>query len=560
MPVYEIVPVSSLEKIFPDSDPSACEPIDVVQGLAGETVSFQLAYRVRRTDAAPRIEDTTARVEVTGALAERVRLRAVRAVPVEFAAYPHSDDAFISHDPGLYPDLLQDTDGLVGGVPGLWRSLWVDVELPDMAEAAALGDSVLSFAFVPLGEGERTHVDVTVRRIPAALPEQTLMHTEWLHADCLAQYYGVPVFSEEHWRILENFIALAVRRGVTMIYTPLFTPPLDTVVGGERPTTQLVGVERHGDDWSFDFALFERWVAMCRRCGVRWFEMSHLFTQWGAAHSPKVVARVDGVERRVFGWDTDATDPREAYAAFLAAFLPALDRELKALGIAGDTVFHISDEPSADNLDTYLKAKAIVAPYLKDYRVMDALSHIEFYQSGACEHPVPAADAIEPFVEAGVEGLWTYYCCAQSRDVPNRFMAMPSWRNRVLGFLLYAYDLAGFLHWGYDFYNTQYSMRPINPYVEPAGPEGFPAGDAFLVYPGRGGLPEESMRGMVLAQAMNDLRACRLLESLRGREFTLALINEGLDESIRFAHHPHSAAWLLDRRRALDEAIAAALA
>lgn len=73
-------------------------------------------------------------------------------------------------------------------------------------------------------------------------------------------------------------------------------------------------------------------------------------------------------------------------------------------------------------------------------------------------------------------------------------------------------------------------------------------------------MPEESIRGMVLAQAMNDLRACRLLESLRGREFTLALINEGLDEPIRFAHHPHSAAWLLDRRRAVDEAIAAALA
>ena len=30
--------------------------------------------------------------------------------------------------------------------------------------------------------------------------------TEWFHADCLASYYRVPVFSKEHWRIIEEFI------------------------------------------------------------------------------------------------------------------------------------------------------------------------------------------------------------------------------------------------------------------------------------------------------------------------------------------------------------------
>ena len=71
-------------------------------------------------------------------------------------------------------------------------------------------------------------------------------------------------------------------------------------------------------------------------------------------------------------------------------------------------MFHVSDEPTADQLGSYLKAKAVVAPYLKDYRIMDALSHVEFYESGACEHPIPADDAIEPFVQAPVPDLWTY--------------------------------------------------------------------------------------------------------------------------------------------------------
>ena len=60
---------------------------------------------------------------------------------------------------------------------------------------------------------------------------------------------------------------------------------------------------------------------------------------------------------------------------------------------------------------------------------------------------------------------------------------------------------------------------------------------------------------MVMEEALNDLRACRLLESLVGRERVLALLNEGLDEPLAFARYPHSAAWLLGRRAAVDAAI-----
>ena len=79
----------------------------------------------------------------------------------------------------------------------------------------------------------------------ARLPAQTLLHTEWFHADCLASYYGVAPLSEEHWRILENFIrAAGEEHGINMLLTPVFTPPLDTAVNGERLTVQLVDVRR----------------------------------------------------------------------------------------------------------------------------------------------------------------------------------------------------------------------------------------------------------------------------------------------------------------------------
>ena len=34
-----------------------------------------------------------------------------------------------------------------------------------------------------------------------------------------------------------------------------------------------------------------------------------------------------------------------------------------------------------------------------------------------------------------------YYCCAQSSLVPNRFFAMESARNRIMGVLMYLYGI-----------------------------------------------------------------------------------------------------------------------
>ena len=41
---------------------------------------------------------------------------------------------------------------------------------------------------------------------------------------------------------------------------------------------------------------------------------------------------------------------------------------------------------------------------------------------------------------------------------------MPGNRTRIIGMQIYRYDLDGFLHWGYNFYNSEYSLYPIDPY------------------------------------------------------------------------------------------------
>lgn len=224
---------------------------------------------------------------------------------------------------------------------------------------------------------------------------------------------------------------------------------------------------------------------MCHRVGVRYFEIAHLFTQWGAAHAPKVMGYRDGVYTRLFGWETDSLS--EEYAEFLKALLPQLTAYLKAQGVYDQCYFHLSDEPNLDNKERYKACRELIAPYLPEERMMDALSDYAFYEEGLVKLPVAADDHIQPFLEHGVDPLWTYYCCGQIKKVSNKFIGQPSSTNRILGAQMFKYDIKGFLQWGYNFWYSDLSRHPINPFQTTDGNCVWPSGDPFCVYPGEDG-------------------------------------------------------------------------
>ncbi len=533
--------LSALEKVFPDEAPRA-EALTAVSGFQGETVSFQAAVFLR-ADAAAR---ASAEVDA-GPCA--VRVRRVEMVPVRGTAFT-PDGNYLRTAPGLYPDPLADADPADLKLrPRQWDCLWIDLTV-----AGGAAEIPVRVRF--RGEKGDLLAEETLRltALPGELPPQRLVHTKWIHTDCLAEYYRVPVFSEEWWRITENYIRAAVSRGINMIYTPVHTPPLDTRIGGERPTVQLTDITVTGGVYAFGFEKLDRWVEMCRRCGAEYFEIAHLFTQWGAHAAPKIMARVDGETKRIFGWDTPATG--EAYREFLGAYLPALRERLEALGIADRCAFHISDEPHGEeNLVSYRAAKEAAAPYLEGCTVMDALSDFAYWREGVVRHPIPSCDHLRPFLEAGIDGLWTYYCCGQGFDVTNTFIAMPSPRTRIVAAQLWKSRIAGLLQWAYNFWFSQGSTRLINPWLETDNDCFGPAGDGYQVYPGADGTPVESVRCMVFFHAMQDLRAYEWLEELGGRECVESLMREELGD-LDWENYPADAACQLRLRERVNREIA----
>ena len=530
----QIKMVSSLEKIFPQSEGNFCE-IDSFSMLIGERTGFQLAINT----------DEPLRFTVEGADTVEISSFNIGFVPSKLSFYEdHDGDIEVSPD-GYYPDVLYPAEnGEIEFVNGGWCSVWFEAD----AKAAGINNIVITLFNEENDEVGKAQISIKV--INAVLPEQELIHTNWFHCDCLATWYGVDAFSEEHWRIIENFMRVGNAHGLNMILTPLFTPPLDTAEGGERPTMQLVDVTVTGkNEYSFGFDKLGRWFETALRSGIKYFELSHLFTQWGARHAPKIVD-VNG--KHLFGWKT-AAGGRE-YVSFLEQFSVALNSYLESNGMKEKCWVHVSDEPNDMQVRPYGKASRLISRLFPDYKTLDALSDFKFYKKGLVKTPVPALNHADKFY-GKVPNLWVYYCCGQYEGTSNRFMAMPSYRNRVLGLQLYKFGCKGFLQWGYNFWYSQHSKRRINPFEETDAGEAFPSGDAFVVYPGENGQPLISLRYKVFYDAFQDLSALKLLESKIGYDETLKLIENRTGEPLGFTNYERGIEAMLSKREAVNMAI-----
>lgn len=533
----ELSVLSSLEKVFYDEKPNAPE-FKGFSMLKNERSSFQTAFCTE--------ENCGVKVEISGALADFTKAYLVKCVPVGTACNKNSDDFFLRKTSGLYPDYLEPINGEFDAEKGKWQSIWFEVS----PCGNCIGNNILEITLVCGENRQSKEIDIEV--IDAELPKQSLIHTCWYHSDCLCNFYGFEALSDDFWQTNERFIKTAVEHGINCILTPLFTPPLDTKVGGERRTVQLVKVYKNGGRYRFDFRNLQKWIDMCKRCNVEYIEFSHLFTQWGAKHAPKIIV-IDskGREKKLFGWETKATGRK--YTEFLRAFASELIDFIDKNGIRNKCFIHISDEPSEKDLKTYRKHADLFAEIFPGFATFDALSDYEFYKTGAVKLPVPCESDIEDFA-GNVPELWTYYCCGQDDDyLPNRFIAMPSLRNRILGFLMYKYNIKGFLQWGYNFYNLQYSVKAVNPFEITDAGGSFPAGDSFVVYPGKDKSPLVSLRLKVFYDGFQDMMALQLLESKIGREKTLALIEN--EQQLKFTSYPRNENWFIETREKINQMI-----
>lgn len=129
---------------------------------------------------------------------------------------------------------------------------------------------------------------------------------------------------------------------------------------------------------------------------------------------------------------------------------------------------------------------------------------------------------------------------------------MPSERVRMLGVLLYRYNVKGFLQWGLNFYNSCQSLARINPYTTTSADMRYQSGDPFILYPAKNGV-YTSIRGRLTHQAISDLNLLRTLEKKIGRDAVVELIDGMAGFTPTFDKFPRGKEYILTlREKALD--------
>ena len=521
--------ISSLEKILATEELVANEITEKTL-LKGQSFSYQIAINSKY--------NTDFKVKINSPIEEYLKLYLVKNIIADTPTLPNDDTDYISKEPCLIPDMLMPLDkenAIINNCSGN-VCLWITAEIPENVQAGKYSVEI-EVSTVNLPTVKKFYKTMNICVIDAVIGNNKTLFTQWFHVDCIADTHQVPIYSEEHWNLIDKYMALANELGINMILTPIITPPVDTAENSARPCTQLVKIENKDGTYHFNFDLLKRWINLAKKNNINYFEMAHLFTQWGLKSAPNIMVTKNGEESYEFGWHTSSKS--DEYKNFLNAFLPQLVDFLENEGIKENCYFHISDEPNIQHLEMYEYAYNLVKPLLGGCKTMDAISDYDFFDKGLIEIPVTASSHIEPFLNNNSGTQWVYYCCVQHDKVGNRFLSMPSYRNRILGLQMYKYNIKGFLHWGYNFYYSQLSVEKIDPYVTTSSKNAFPSGDPFSVYPIYNDATP-SLRAVIFKEALQDIEICRMLEKYIGREKVVAMIDNAAQMNITFDNYPRN--------------------
>jgi hypothetical protein len=529
--------VDSLTKVFP-GDAAGAHRLNAPEFNAARNqhVSIQLALRspaaVRDISA-----DITSLRGTRGEVIDGAVAHAVGLVVVGSHTKNTPDEERIGEAPGWFPDPLWDFP--LALERGRTRSLWATIAIPADAVPG------LYRGAIRLRSGGRLlkQAEFRVRVHAAAVPAQeTLKVTNWVNLTdkTSRQFYGFPQFSDEWWTLVENVGKVMAGHRQNVIYTPLL---------------DLIRATAEGGRLDYDFANFDRWVETFRRAGViGTIEGSHLLDRDGSYDAPLIVHTLQAAGGGVAKMALPPDDPR--VEEFLAGFLGALASHLEQKGWKPIYLQHILDEPHGGEPPYYARFGAIVRRFLPGVSTMDAMDAATMSEElkKNCDVWVPQLgqfdgqmNMIAERIKSGSE-VWFYTCLFPTRRYMNRLIDFPLLKVRLLHWLNFRYGMAGYLHWGWNYWTPE-PVNDTQPVID-ANTELLPAGDAFIVYPDR---ERKSVFSSIRLETMRDgIEDYELLQALSEKDPAAAqrLVQDAVASFTDYVREP--AAFRRIQRRLLE--------
>jgi len=477
--------VSPLEKVFPDTPlPAQPAPQVVVWCARNEYECAQVAVR-----ASENLKGATVRfgpLKHTGGYTlppESHQWNFVGSIPLTKNTPCENESALVRKAPCDMPDVLlpdRQRDIPANSTQAVYLTVFVPADAP---EGRYTGTVVVA------ANGKEASLPVEQNVWPFALPnERHLLVTNWVNWDNIARAHKVELWSEAFYVVFGHYLdnMRSHRQNIAWV-----------------PWSLVKVTEARPGELKFDYAAFDRYVdelhkhAVADRLEILF--VGHFKDGWGGkeiALSRLSVKDAETGKSKTLDFDQG-----------LGLLLGDLERHLDEKGWLQKAMIHVADEPSQSNVLSWREQSQRIHKAAPRLRRIDAIEASDFGDD--LEVWVPKLSHLKnwypQYREAQRSGkeLWFYICCHPTGGFyPNRFLDYRLGMVRVLHWLNYAYDLSGYLHWGWC------AWKKDAPFGTPA--DNLPPGDTNTVYPGPDG-PLNSLRWEAQRDSLEDYEYLWLL-------------------------------------------------
>lgn len=484
---------------------------------------------------------------------ERVRVE----VKAPFPAELHLEGLMPDHDGTEKADVLLSQDVLESraNVP---TGVYCEIKVPATATP-----------------GDYT-VTVTVRRSLYGEDEQVILNEEiplcvanyempdpansglylnlWQHLTSVARYHDVPLFSDAHFTVLEEYVRAIAALGQKSVTICAGEIPWggqgcagDHEHGGNLFEYSIIGITKRKDgSFTYDYSNMQRYIDLCAAHGITGdIEIFGLVNVW-----QKLIAEPlcpDYPESVVLRY-LDEADGCLKYMRKrdeIIAYVQALEDYFKKTGQIARVRIG-ADEPG--DVERYRASLALLGEIAPSFLCSTAINHAEFVEE--FQHQISTAAPSLSCMISEYERLTEHkknfpqkkllwYVCGYA-STPNNSIINPLTDNRAIGSLTDLLGADGFLRWNFCLYPED-PRRDVN-----YGP--FGAGDVNFVYPAKNGRVLLSLRYKALQRGFGDFA---LLKALRGKN------PDAADEALTriFAFDRNSLSEFGEHRKALGRAL-----
>ncbi|MBX3254095.1 MAG: DUF4091 domain-containing protein [Chitinophagaceae bacterium] len=391
-------------------------------------------------------------------------------------------------DSSLSPDAID----IIPNIPVEKNSvqpLWLSIQIPPAISAGVYNGSITINADRPY------QLPFSIRVINHVLPPPSAWSFDldlWQHPAAIARVHGVPLWSDEHFRLMKPYYSMLANAGQKNITASIMEEPWGHQTYDDFPSL-IKWTKKKNGTWVYDYSLFDKYISFVMSCGITKRINCYSMVPWALSFRYyDEAAQKDTALKAAVG------SPQ--YNAHWTSMLKDFTKHLKQKGWFGITTIAMDERPMKD-MQVVIKMLKQVDPQWKialagNYHPEIEKDIFDYCLASSLEF---GDDILQQRIAAGKPS--TYYTCC-TENYPNGFTFSPPAEHVWIGWYAAAKGFTGYLRWAYN----SWVADPLRDSRFSA----WPAGDTYQVYPG----PRTSIRFEKLVEGIQDFEKIVILRNL----------------------------------------------